>query len=67
MSFCGSMVTVNEDSNYKVWLLMCGVWIIGCLFFMLRLSIRWIMLKDYFPLKERSPLLCLVLLMFLTL
>ena len=64
--FCGSMVGVNEDSHYKAWLLVCGLWIVICLFFMLRFSIRWIMLKDYFPLKERSPMLCLVLLMFLT-
>lgn len=60
------MVGVNESSNYRVWLLVCGAWIVLCLFFMLRFSIKWIMFKDYFPLKERSPMLCLLLLMFLT-
>lgn len=45
------MLGVNENSNYQVWLLVCGLWIVLCLFFMLRFSIRWIMFKDYFPLK----------------
>lgn len=60
------MYGVNESSNYKLWLLVCGLWVVACLFFMLRFSIKWIMLKDYFPLKERSPMLCLLLLLFLT-
>lgn len=65
-SFCGSMAGVNEDSTYKWWLLTCGLFFIGVVFIALRFTIRWIMYKDYYPLKERSPMLCLILLYFLT-
>ncbi len=50
-SLCGSKAFINENSNFEISLIICGLFTVAVVYCMLRLMVRWITLKDYFPLK----------------
>lgn len=66
-AICGSKQSIDIDSGSQTWLFLHGVFVMCVITANMRYMVRWINFKDYFPLKERSPLLCMVLLMFLSL
>lgn len=63
---CGSKQGMSTDSSGQSWLFFHGMFVVAVLSATLRYTVAWINYKDYFPLKERSPLLCISLMAVLT-
>lgn len=65
--FCGCefIRTVYDDNEqqvaFKVY--FCIFWVLVVVMAGVKMGLEWFIFKDYYPLKERSPILCIMMIM----
>ena len=57
--FCGCEYFLDEDINPKVYFSIG--WMLIVLTVSVRIGSEWFIFKDYYPMKERSPVLCILM------